>query len=152
LTLHGTLEEEGKAAVLFGSDLSTPSLDGEGVRHTFLPHLISFRCVLIGHDDDFSLWTSIIQLLKGRMDLRRLDLGSCPWDLVRGLLEDGEQMNGLRVLRLRIPSVSEDVVKGLVKFLPKEMVALHLSTKASTVPIVCHFLYFPSLSAKSISL
>jgi hypothetical protein len=42
LTLHGILEEPGKAAVVFGSD---EVIDGE---HTFLPRLKAFRFLLVG--------------------------------------------------------------------------------------------------------
>ncbi|KAF8182895.1 hypothetical protein BJ912DRAFT_977037 [Pholiota molesta] len=59
LTLHGTLEEPGSAAVVFGSD---QVLDG---KHTFLPHLQSFRFVLVGHDDEHALYHSLLPDLSG---------------------------------------------------------------------------------------
>ena len=59
-----------------------------------------------------------------RPRLRRLDLGSCPWELVRGLLPE---LTGLRVLRVRIASLNGPSVDSLVRELPHEMQAIHLA-------------------------
>ena len=71
---------------------------------TFLPHLEEFRFVMVGHDDDVGLFQAVTQFLRQRPRLRRLDLGSCPWDLVHGVLPD---LSGLRVLRVRIANLTE---------------------------------------------
>jgi hypothetical protein len=132
LTLHGTLEEPGPAAVVFGSD---QMIDGV---HTFLPHLEAFRFVLVGHED-LTLYQSIVRLLRQRRRLRRLDLGGCPWELVVGLLPD---LVALRVLGVRITNVTQSAVEALVKAVPKEMAAVNLSTSDSDKALVrCpHFL------------
>lgn len=127
LTLHGTLEEPGPAAVVFGSD---QMIDGV---HTFLPHLEAFRFVLVGHDEDLILYQSVVRLLRERRKLRRLDLGGCPWDMVVELLPS---LVGLRVLGVRIANVTEPAVDALVKSIPKEMTAIHLSTIVSDKPLV----------------
>lgn len=126
LTLHGTLEEPGPAAVVFGSD---QMIDGV---HTFLPHLEAFRFVLVGHDEDLILYQSVVRLLRERRKLRRLDLGGCPWDMVVELLPS---LVGLRVLGVRIANVTEPAVDALVKSIPKEMTAIHLSTIVSDKPL-----------------
>ncbi|KAJ3882029.1 hypothetical protein F5051DRAFT_69642 [Lentinula edodes] len=84
LTLHGTMEEPAKAAVLFGGDQVIPGPNGED-QHTFLPHLESFRFLMVGQDEP-ALYTSVIEFLRRRPHLRRLDLGSCPWHMVLALL------------------------------------------------------------------
>jgi hypothetical protein len=126
LTLHGTLEEPGPAAVVFGSD---QMIDGV---HTFLPHLEAFRFVLVGHED-LTLYQSIVRLLRQRRRLRRLDLGGCPWELVVGLLPD---LVALRVLGVRITNVTQSAVEALVKAVPKEMAAVNLSTSDSDKALV----------------
>jgi hypothetical protein len=127
LTLHGTLEEPGPAAVVFGSD---QMIDGV---HTFLPHLEGFRFVLFGHEEDVTLYQSVVRLLRQRRRLRRLDLGGCPWELVMGLLPD---LVALRVLGVRTTNVTLSAVEALVKALPKEMAAINLSTSAPDKPLV----------------
>ena len=127
LTLHGTFEEPKAAAVVFGSD---HVIDG---RHTFLPHLEAFRFVLVGHDDDLPLFQSVIHFLRDRPALRRLDLGSCPWDLVQTLLPE---LGKLRVLRVRVANLTEQAVKLLTKSIPKRMTAIHLDSVVSDQPIV----------------
>ncbi|KAJ3988370.1 hypothetical protein F5890DRAFT_1492186 [Lentinula detonsa] len=84
LTLHGTMEEPAKAAVLFGGDQVIPGPNGEEM-HTFLPYLDSFRFLMVGQDEP-ALYTSVIEFLRRRPNLRRLDLGSCPWHMVLALL------------------------------------------------------------------
>ncbi|KAJ3849488.1 hypothetical protein EV368DRAFT_75675 [Lentinula lateritia] len=84
LTLHGIMEEPAKAAVLFGGDQVIPGPNGED-QHTFLPHLESFRFLMVGQDEP-ALYTSVIEFLRRRPHLRRLDLGSCPWHMVLALL------------------------------------------------------------------
>lgn len=130
LTLHGTFEEPTSASVVFGSD---HIIDG---RHTFLPHLEAFRFVMVGHDDEVGLFQSVTQFLKQRPKLRRLDLGGCPWELVHSVLPD---LTGLRVLRVRIANMGQTALNALLKCLPREMVAIHLSTAVSDKPLVRHF-------------
>ncbi|KAJ3770498.1 hypothetical protein FB446DRAFT_744112 [Lentinula raphanica] len=84
LTLHGTMEEPAKAAVLFGGDQVIIGPDGE-TKHTFLPHLTSFRFLMVGEDEP-ALYTSVVEFLRQRPNLRRLDLGSCPWQMTLALL------------------------------------------------------------------
>lgn len=128
LTLHGMFEDAASAAVVFGSD---HVIDG---KHTFLPHLESFRFVLVGHDDDHQLYNSVIRFLRQRKSLRRLDLGSCPWDLVLSLLPE---LSGLRVLGVRIANLTQAAVTALTKSIPEEMLAITLSTVISEKPLVC---------------
>lgn len=135
LTLHGTFEEPGSASVVFGSD---HVIDGQ---HTFLPHLEAFRFVLVGHDDELSLFQAVTRFLRGRKKLRRLDLGNCPWELLFGVLGD---LTGLRVLRVRISHLGQDALRSFVTAIPDEMVAIHLATVVSDWSLV-HFL--PSSSS-----
>lgn len=118
LTLHGTFEEPCSASVVFGSD---HIIDG---RHTFLPHLEDFRFVMVGHDDDQTLFQSVTQFLRRRTKLKRLDLGNCPWDLVHSVLPD---LTSLRVLRVRIANLTQTTLRDLLSSIPKEMVALHVA-------------------------
>lgn len=136
LTLHGTLEDAHSAAVIFGSD---HIVDG---KHTFLPHLHSFRFVVIGHDDDMALYQAVVKFLKNRTQLRRLDLGHCPWELVHGLLPG---LTGLRVLGVRIAHLSQASVRALVTLLPEVMAAIHLSTVVSDKPLVGDFTHIDIL-------
>ena len=138
LTLHGTFEDSAAASVIFGSD---HIIDG---RHTFLPHLQSFRFVLVGHDDDLSLFKSITRLLKRRPRLRRLDLGNCPWDLVQEVLTES---NALRVLRLRVTNLNDSVMLRLKVLLNPHMTALHVSSSVSDKPMV----RFPCFNVDSTS-
>jgi hypothetical protein len=132
LTLHGTLEEPCPAAVVFGSD---QVIDG---MHTFLPNLEAFRFVLVGHEEDVMLYQSVVRFLRERRRLRRLDLGSCPWDMVVNLLPT---LVGLRVLGVRIPSVIQSTVEALVKAVPREMTAINLSTVVSAKPLVSFLIF-----------
>jgi hypothetical protein len=127
LTLHGTFEEPASAGVIFGSD---HIIDGQ---HTFLPHLEAFRFVLVGHDNELSLFQSVTRFLRGRKKLRRLDLGNCPWELVLKVLGD---LTGLRVLRVRVPELGQDMLRSLIQTIPEEMVAIHLATVVSTRSLV----------------
>lgn len=127
LTLHGTLEEPASASVVFGSD---HVIDG---KHTFLPHLESFRFVLVGHDDEHALYHSVTQFLRQRKKLRRLDLGGCPLDMVLSLLPD---LTGLRVLGVRIANVGQTAVTALIDAVPEQMLAINLSTVISEKPLV----------------
>lgn len=139
LTLHGTFEEPNSASVVFASD---HIIDGT---HTFLPHLEAFRFVLVGHDDDLALYQSVVQFLRQRPKLRRLDLGSCPWDLVSSLLLE---LRGLRVLGVRIANLTRQNLKALVLSLPEEIAAINLSTVVSDRPLneyASSFARFPSL-------
>ncbi|KAG6877479.1 hypothetical protein C0993_006947 [Termitomyces sp. T159_Od127] len=122
LTLHGTFEEPGSAAVVFNSD---QIIDDE---HTFLPHLEAFRFVVLGHDDELALYQSVTHFLRRRKRLRRLDLGTCPWDLVLNLLPE---LPGLRALGVRIANLTHPALFSLVNAIPKEMAAITVSTAIS---------------------
>ncbi|PFH50376.1 hypothetical protein AMATHDRAFT_61202 [Amanita thiersii Skay4041] len=122
LTLHGTFEEPSSASVVFGSDHIIDR------KHTFLPHLEAFRFVLVGHDDELNLYQSVVQFLRQRTKLRRLDLGSCPWELVLSVLPD---LTNLRVLGVRIANLTQATVDTLVNVLPNQICAIHLSTAVS---------------------
>ncbi|KAG2005529.1 hypothetical protein CC2G_001928 [Coprinopsis cinerea AmutBmut pab1-1] len=140
LTLHGTFEEPASATVIFKSD---QVIDGE---HTFLPHLESFRFVLVGQDDHPGLYESVTAFLKGRKRLRKMDLGGCPWEMVRGILPG---LTGLRVVGVRIGSLTEEVVRAFVECLPRNVGALSLATAVSQQPMheyAHHFKKFTSLS------
>ncbi|KAF8900469.1 hypothetical protein CPB84DRAFT_1815399 [Gymnopilus junonius] len=140
LTLHGTLEEPGSATVVFGSD---HIIDG---RHTFLPHLESFRFLLVGHDDDHALYLAVIQFLRERREIRRLDLGSCPSEMVLALLSD---LTSLRVLGIRIGNLTQVAINHLIDVLPEEMQAINLSAIVCEKPIdeyASQFTCFPALS------
>ncbi|KAJ3912034.1 hypothetical protein F5877DRAFT_54605 [Lentinula edodes] len=119
LTLHGTMEEPAKAAVLFGGDQVIPGPNGED-QHTFLPHLESFRFLMVGQDEP-ALYTSVIEFLRRRPHLRRLDLGSCPWHMVLALLR-GTPSHVNSELDHKTSSMSG----SLVTVLPREMVAISL--------------------------
>ncbi|KAF9529918.1 hypothetical protein CPB83DRAFT_851811 [Crepidotus variabilis] len=140
LTLHGTFEEPSSASVVFASD---HVIDGQ---HTFLPHLESFRFVLVGHDDEHALYQSVTQFLRKRRKLRRMDLGSCPWDLVLAVLPD---LVGLRVLGVRIANSTQPAIAALVTALPDLMLAINLSTVVGDKPLneyARYFTHFRSLS------
>ncbi|CAK5271213.1 unnamed protein product, partial [Mycena citricolor] len=133
LTLHGTFEDPAAAAVVFGSD---HIIDGQ---HTFLPHLEAFRFVVVGHDDQVTLYRAVAQFLRRRTRLRRLDLGSCPWDMALNLLPG---LSALRVLGVRIANLTASAVTGLVNAIPLSMVALHLSAVVSDRPLNEYVRYF----------
>jgi hypothetical protein len=86
--------------------------EGEGGarQHTLLPHLHSFRFLLVGHDDQHPLYAAVAAFLARRPLLRRLDLGSCPWGLVRSLLP---MLSGLKVLGVRIAHFNSAAAQGL---------------------------------------
>ena len=170
LTLHGTLDQPAAATAIFGADhVPPPALSpspspspsathagGACARtsppptHVFLPHLEAFRFALVGHDDDLALFGAVVQFLRARPRLRRLDLGTCPWELVRGLLPE---LTGLRVLRVRIASLTSLSVDALVRGLPQEMQAIHLACSVSARPMVRSFpvSVFPPLYSFSFS-
>ncbi|KAG6808844.1 hypothetical protein H0H92_002619 [Tricholoma furcatifolium] len=126
LTLHGKFEEPKSAAIIFGSD---QVIDDE---HTFLPQLSAFRFLLVDHDDEYTLYQNVTRFLRGRKRLRRLDLGTCPWDLVVALLPS---LSGLRVLGTRISNLTDVALAALVHAIPKEMVAITVGTAVSDVPL-----------------
>jgi hypothetical protein len=138
LTLHGTLDMPAEATAIFGANHVLPHPDAgcEGASasmtgaptHVLLPHLEAFRFALVGHDNDLPLFGAVVQFLRGRTRLRRLDLGICPWELVRGLLPE---LTGLRAVRVRIASLTSLAVDALVRGLPNEMQAIHLSCAQS---------------------
>jgi hypothetical protein len=127
LTLHGTLDQPAAATAIFGAD-HVPSKTSSPA-HVFLPHLEAFRFALVGQGDDTALFSAVVQFLRARPRLRRLDLGNCPWDLVRGLIPE---LTGLRALRVRITSLTGASVDALVHALPQEMQAIHLACSASS--------------------
>ncbi|KAJ7264050.1 hypothetical protein B0H12DRAFT_272542 [Mycena haematopus] len=142
LTLHGTFEDPAGAGVVFNGD---HVLDGDGGEHTLLPNLHSFRFVLVGHDDHPTLYRAVTHFLRGRTRLRRLDLGNCPWELVREVLPG---LSGVRVLGVRIAHFTMGGAGGgagagavgdagaeLVRALPRGVVALHLTTVVSERPL-----------------
>ncbi|KAJ2931938.1 hypothetical protein H1R20_g5163, partial [Candolleomyces eurysporus] len=122
LTLHGTFEEPSSASVVFNSD---QIIDGQ---HTFLPHLEAFRFVLVGHDDNPGLYQAVTMFLRNRKKLRRLDLGSCPWDLAHAILP---KLTNLRVLGVRIANLTAQDVVSLVDAVPQQMVAISITTEVS---------------------
>jgi len=145
LTLHGTFERPHAASVVFGSD---HELHGQ---HTLLPHLEAFRFILVGQNDELALFQSVVSFLKGRIKLRRLDLGECSWDLVKKLLPG---LTGLRVLRIRIPKLNEQVAPELVESLSPCMLAIHLSVGMSDWSVNTYarwFSRFPLLSMLHLS-
>ncbi|KAI9450284.1 hypothetical protein F5148DRAFT_1277868 [Russula earlei] len=133
LTLHGMLDQAAAATAIFGAD-HVPLSGGAGAKmtrspkHVFLPHLESFRFALVGQGDDRALFEAVVQFLHARPRLRRLDLGNCPWELVRGLIPE---LVGLRALRVRIEGLTSAAVNALVRALPQEMQAIHLTCIAS---------------------
>lgn len=138
LTLHGTLDTPAEATAIFGANHVPPnqvaswagasaSMTGAQM-HVLLPYLEAFRFALIGHDNDLPLFGAIVHFLRARPRLRRLDLGACPWELVRGLLPE---LPGLRALRVRIESLTSLAVDTLVRGLPREMQAIHLACASS---------------------
>jgi hypothetical protein len=146
LTLHGTLDQPAAATAIFGADHILPDSGASGAimpnspTHMFLPHLEAFRFALVGHDDDLALFSAVVQLLRARPRLRRLDLGTCPWELVRGLIPE---LTGLRVLRVRIASLTNPSVDALVRGLPQEMQAIHLACSVSDRLMVRYLFFLP---------
>ena len=116
LTLDGRLVDLDSASVVFAKDRI---IDG---RHTLLPRLEAFRFVTV-HEDNRSLCCSVTRFLQEREKPRMLDLGRCPWDLVRGILCD---LRNLRVLGVYIHHVSECVIDSLLRAIPSQMVAINL--------------------------
>jgi hypothetical protein len=110
LTLHGTFEDVKGATVIFAGDHVLDEGEGGGRQHTLLPHLHSFRFLLVGHDDQHPLYAAVAAFLAHRALLRRLDLGSCPWELVRSLLPT---LGGLKVLGVRIAHFNSTAAQGL---------------------------------------
>ena len=119
LTLHGTLDQPAAATAIFDADhflSSTAFMPNSSTHmHMLLPHLKAFHFALVGHDDDLVLFGTVVQLLRARCRLRRLDLGTCSWELVRGLIPE---LTGLRVLRVRITSLTVPSIDALVRGLP----------------------------------
>ncbi|KAF7318494.1 hypothetical protein HMN09_00358600 [Mycena chlorophos] len=150
LTLHGTFEAPAAAAIVFSTDVE--SLDEDGItEHTFLPLLESFRFILIGQGDDpaSGLYAAITQLLARRNRLRRLDLGACPWELVRTLVPT---LPALRVLGVRIAHLTPTALSSLITSLSPHVAALRVDSvlaDASLLPlhesIIAHLVDFASL-------
>jgi len=140
LTLHGTFEEPIPATVVFNSD---QVLDGQ---HTFLPHLEAFRLVVVGHDDQPGLYQAVVKFVQGRKRLRRLDLGSCPWELLQPVLRN---LTSLRVLGVKITNLTAQAVASLVENIPSQMVAMNVSTEVSERPVVSAIAQFrPTLAQR----
>lgn len=127
LTLHGTFEEPSSASVVFGSD---HVIDGQ---HTFLPRLEAFRFVLVDHDDATTLYSNVCRFLENRSELRRLDLGRCPWEMVANILTG---LQKLTVLRVRLPRLTWQYGNTLRDLLPVTLKAFHLSCIDTDAPIV----------------
>ncbi|KAJ7835671.1 hypothetical protein B0H14DRAFT_3706463 [Mycena olivaceomarginata] len=113
LTLHGTFEDVKDATVIFAGDHVLDEGEGGGRQHTLLPHLHS---LLVRHDDQHPLYAAVAAFLARRPLLRRLDLGSCPWELVRSLLPT---LSGLKVLGVRISHLNSAAAQGLWGALPR---------------------------------
>lgn len=128
LTLHGGFVDLYSASVLFASDRIIDE------SHTLWPYLEAFRFILVGQGEQPTLYQSVAHCLQKRDNLRRLDLGSCPWNLVRDILPD---LKNLRVLSVQIYHLSKRVVKSLVESIPKQMVATRLWANISEDPLVC---------------
>ncbi|KAJ7835649.1 hypothetical protein B0H14DRAFT_2268438, partial [Mycena olivaceomarginata] len=124
LTLHETFEDVKGATVIFAGDLVPDEGEGGGRQHTLLPHLHSFQFLLVGHDDQHPLYAAVAAFFAYR-PLRRLDLGSCPWELLRSLLPT---LGGLKVLGVRIAHFNSAAAQGLWGALPRGVHALHLTT------------------------
>jgi hypothetical protein len=133
LTLHGTLDQPAAATAIFSADHVLPDTTDSPRTHAFLPHLEAFRFALVGHDGDIALFRAVVEFLRARPRLRRLDLGTCPWELLRGLITE---LPGLRALRVRIASLNHLAVDSLVRGLPHEMQAIHLTCSVSDRPMV----------------
>ncbi|KAJ6489825.1 hypothetical protein C8R45DRAFT_901436 [Mycena sanguinolenta] len=132
LTLHGTFEDPAGAGVVFHGDHVLDGDDDGGGEHTLLPYLHSFRFVLVGHDDHPTLYRAVAHFLRGRSRIRRLDLGNCPWELVREVLPG---LSGVRVLGVRIAHFTVGAGAELVRAMPKGVTALHLTTVVSERPL-----------------
>ncbi|KAJ7835639.1 hypothetical protein B0H14DRAFT_3870997 [Mycena olivaceomarginata] len=124
LTLPGTFEDVKGATVIFAGDHILDEGEGGGRQHTLLPHLHSFRFLLLG-PDQHPLYAAVAAFLAHRPLLRRLDLESCPWELVRSLLPT---LSGLKVLGVRIAHFNSAAAQGLWGALPRGVHALHLTT------------------------
>ena len=131
LTLHRAFVDSPSAAAVFASD---HFIDGS---HSLLPRLEAFR-FLVADKGEHALHHSAIHFLRKRENLRRLDLGSCPWDLVPDILPD---LRNLRVLAVHIDHLSQEVIKSLVESIPRQMVAIGLSALVSDGPLVQIFPY-----------
>lgn len=135
LTLHGFLLDSSFASVLFASDRID---DG---KHTLLPYLEVVRFKFLNRDDQRPLYHSVASFLRKREKLRRLDLGSCPWDIVQDILPD---LVNLRVLGVHISDLSQGMINSLVESIPTQMVAIRLSVNVSDIPLVYFLSYLMS--------
>jgi hypothetical protein len=129
------------ASAMFASD---HIIDGS---HTLLPHLEAFRLFLMpGDQRDYStssFYHSVVHSLRKRDKLRRLDLGGCPWDIIRSILPD---LRNLRVLAVRIGHLPQEMLKSLFDSIPKQMVAIRFC--ASNLSLV-HFVPSSCMSINS---
>jgi hypothetical protein len=119
VTIHGMLVEAVKISTLFSHDVVK---DGN---HTVLPRLEAFRFVLLNFEVDVDMWAALVDFIRDRCDLRRLDLGACPWELLLPILP---ALRGLRVLRTHVDDLPEAKIQGFFRSLPLELSALHLSS------------------------
>jgi hypothetical protein len=137
---HPTRSQSAAATAIFGADHLLPNLGastGLGAAsmsnspaHMFLPHFEAFRGALVGNDDDLALFNSVVKFLRARPRLCQLDLGTCPWELVI------PELTGLRVLRVRIASLTNHSVDALVRGSPQEMQVIHVGSSVSDLLMV----------------
>jgi hypothetical protein len=98
-----------------------------------LPHLEAFRFLLKCEGDRHTLDQPVAHFLRKRDKLRGLDLGNCPWNIVRDILPD---LKSLRVLAVLIGRSSQDVVNSLVESIPSQMMALSVFAVVADRPLV----------------
>jgi len=99
LTLHGMLDQPAAATAIFGTDHVLPITSMRTTRsqtHAFFLHLEAFCFAFVRRDNDDVLFIAVVQFLRTRPHLCKLDLGTCR-ELVCGLLPE---LTGLRVIHL----------------------------------------------------
>lgn len=118
LTLPALFVDLDAAATLFASDRI---IDGS---HTLLPHLEAFRLFSrYSNRGTPGLYPSVLDFLRKRDKLRRLDLGACPWHIMQDLLPE---LRNLRALFVLIDGLSHEMMKSLVESIPRQMVAIRV--------------------------
>jgi len=73
-------------------------------------------------------------------------MGSCPWELVLGILPD---LANLRVLGVRIANLTQTVVSSLVHAIPTSMQAINLSTVVTDKPMHEYARFFSRFTSLS---
>ncbi|GAW07885.1 hypothetical protein LENED_009910 [Lentinula edodes] len=146
LTLHGTMEEPAKAAVLFGGDQVIPGPNGED-QHTFLPHLESFRRTRTLYQryrvfapkaasqtagfGKLPMAHGISSSTRNTFTFASTSFGAIA-SFSSGFNSQREPtlktigIPGLRTLGVRMGTMTETKVLELVTVLPREMVAISL--------------------------